>query len=62
MWIGLVLYAACSILLILTPIGSILFIIIYVFVAVVAGALVMPRKDALLQLNIDLKERARIML
>jgi len=60
MWIGLVLYAACSILLILTPIGSILFIIIYVFVAAVANALVMPRKDALLQLNIDPKERARI--
>ena len=60
MWIGLVLYAACSILLILTPIGSILFIIIYVFVAAVANALVMPRKDALLQLNIDSNERARI--
>jgi len=60
MWIGLVLYAACSILLILTPIGSILFIIIYVFVAAVANALVMPRKDALLQLSIDPKERARI--
>jgi len=60
MWIGLVLYAACSILLILTPIGSILFIIIYVFVAAVANALVMPRKEALLQLNIDPNERARI--
>ncbi len=60
MWIGLVLYAACSILLILTPIGSLPFIIIYVFVGAVAGALVMPRKDALLQLNINPKERARI--
>lgn len=60
MWIGLVLYAACSILLIVTPVGSIPFIIIYVFVAAVASALVMPRKDALLQLNIDPKERARI--
>ena len=60
MWIGLVLYAACSILLILTPIGGIPFIIIYVFVGAVASALVMPRKDALLQLNINPKERARI--
>jgi len=60
MWIGLVLYAACSIFLIFTPMGNILFIVIYVFVAAVANALVMPRKDALLQLNIDPKERARI--
>lgn len=60
MWIGLVLYAACSMLLILTPIGSMSFIIIYVFVTAVASALVMPRKDALLQLNINPKERARI--
>jgi MFS family permease len=60
MWIGLVLYAACSLLLILAPIGSIPFIIIYVFAAAVASALVVPRKDALLQLNINPKERARI--
>ncbi|GLB32828.1 hypothetical protein LAD12857_47510 [Lacrimispora amygdalina] len=60
MWIGLVLYAACSILLILTPTRSIGFIIIYVFVGAVASALVMPRKDALLQLNINPGERARI--
>lgn len=60
MWIGLILYASCSILLILAPIGSIPVIIIYVFVAAVAGALVGPRKDALLQLNINPKERARI--
>jgi MFS family permease len=60
MWIGLVLYAACSVLLILTPIGSIPFIIVYVLVGAVAGALVMPRKDALLQLNINPDERARI--
>lgn len=60
MWIGLILYAACSIFLIFTPMGNILFIVIYVFVAAVANALVMPRKDALLQLNIEPKERARI--
>lgn len=60
MWIGLVLYASCTMLLILAPIGSMLFVIIYVFVLAVANALVGPRKDALLQINIDPKERARI--
>ncbi len=60
MWIGLVLYAACSILLILAPSRRIWFIVIYVFVGAVASALVMPRKDALLQLNINPRERARI--
>lgn len=60
MWIGLVLYAGCSILLILTPKGKISLIILYVIVAAVANALVMPRKDALLQLNINPEERARI--
>ncbi len=60
MWVGLVLYAACSILLILAPFGSMPCIIIYVFLAAVASALVVPRKDALLQLNINPRERARI--
>ena len=53
-------YATCSLLLILAPVGSMPLIIIYVFIAAVASALVMPRKDALLQLNINPKERARI--
>lgn len=60
MWIGLVLYAAGSVLLILAPKGNIPFVIIYVFIAAVAGALVVPRKDTLIQLNIDPEERARI--
>ena len=60
MWIGLILYAACALFLIVIPSGAILFIIIYVFVAAVASSLVGPRKDALLQLNINPKERARI--
>lgn len=60
MWIGLVLYATGSILLILAPAGSIVFIIVYVFVVAAAGALVMPRKDALIQLTINPEERARI--
>lgn len=60
MWIGLVLYAGCSLLLIFTPGGNVLFITIYVFAAAVAGGLVLPRKDTLLQLNIHPQERARI--
>ena len=60
MWIGLVLYATGSLLLILAPIGNLTIIIIYVFVGAVASALITPRKDALLQLNINPKERARI--
>ena len=60
MWSGLVLYAGCSILLILTPKDRISLVILYVIVAAVANALVMPRKDTLLQLNINPNERARI--
>lgn len=59
-WIGLLLHATGSILLILAPIGSLTIIIIYVFVGAVASALIAPRKDALIQLNINPKERARI--
>ena len=54
------LYAGCSLLLIFTPGGNVLFITIYVFAAAVAGGLVLPRKDTLLQLNIHPQERARI--
>jgi len=61
MWGGFIIYAACVTLLILMPTkGSIPFIIIYVFFGAVAGAMLVPRKDALLQLNIDPAERARI--
>lgn len=60
MWSGLVLYAVGAVLLIMAPIGNLAFIIIYVFVVAVAGSLVIPRKDALLQLSINPEERARI--
>ncbi len=60
LWIGLVLLATGSLLLILAPIGSIVMIVLYVFVVAVALALIAPRKDALIQLNIEPKQRARI--
>lgn len=60
MWTGLVMYAGCSLLLILTPKENILLIILYVIVVAIANALVMPRKDTLLQLAINPNERARI--
>ncbi|MCL2052494.1 MAG: MFS transporter [Lachnospiraceae bacterium] len=61
MWSGLVINAVGIILLILTPAGnSIPFIIVHVFFGAIAVAMVVPRKDALLQLNIDANERARI--
>ena len=60
LWIGLVLHAVASVLLILAPAGNLIPIFVYVFVGAVANALIAPRKDALLQLNINPQERARI--
>lgn len=60
MWVGLVLYCVAALVLILSPADNLGFVLIYVFVAAVAAALVNPRKDALLQLNIDTQERARL--
>lgn len=60
LWVGLILYAIGSLMLILAPIGNLAIIIIYVFVGAVASALIAPRKDALIQLNINPQERARI--
>lgn len=60
LWIGLALLATGSVVLILAPVGSIVMIVLYVFVVAVASALIAPRKDALIQLNIDPKQRARI--
>jgi MFS family permease len=58
--VGLMLYAGCTLLLILAPPGFLALIIAYVFIMAVANALVMPRKDALLQIKINPEERARI--
>jgi hypothetical protein len=43
----------------IAPVGSLVMIVIYVYVVAVASALISPRKDALIQLNIDPKQRAR---
>jgi MFS family permease len=60
LWTGLALYAVAALVLIFSPVGSLGFVLLYVFVAAVAAALVNPRKDALLQLNITPQERARL--
>lgn len=59
-WAGLALHAVSCVLLILTPGENLVCVVIYVFLGAVAGALIMPRKDALIQLNINPQERARI--
>lgn len=60
LWIGLALYAVAAMVLIFSPVNSIVGVLLYVFVAAVAAALVNPRKDALLQLNLTSQERARL--
>lgn len=60
LWTGLVLYAAAALSLVFSPEGSLGFVLLYVFAAAVGAALVNPRKDALLQLNINPQERARL--
>ena len=57
---GLTLYGAGALVLILAPLGSLAAILLYVFLTAVGAALVNPRKDALLQLNLDAQERARM--
>lgn len=60
LWTGLTLYAAAALSLVFSPEGSLGFVLLYVFAAAVGAALVNPRKDALLQLNINPQERARL--
>ena len=60
LWIGLALYSAAALVLIFSPSNRLGFVLLYVFVAALAAALVNPRKDALLQLNIAPRERARL--
>ncbi|MFR8003865.1 MAG: MFS transporter [Hydrogeniiclostridium sp.] len=60
MWVGLALYAGAVLLLVLSPERNLPCVVLYVFMWAVAAALINPRKDALLQLNINPQERARI--
>lgn len=60
LWTGLALYCLAVGVLLLAPVGGLGFVLVYVFVNAVAAALVNPRKDALLQLNLDPQERARL--
>lgn len=60
MWAGLALYAGAVLLLVMSPEGNLPCVVVYVFMGAVAAALINPRKDALLQLNINPQERARI--
>ena len=60
LWMGLTLYCVAALVLIFSPADSPAFVLLYVFVSAVAAALVNPRKDALLQLNINPQERARL--
>ncbi len=60
LWTGLTLYSAAALILIFSPVNNLGFVLLYVFVAALAAALVNPRKDALLQLNIAPQERARL--
>lgn len=60
LWIGLSLYVVAVLVLIFSPANNVGLVLLYVFVAAVAAALVNPRKDALLQLNINPQERARL--
>jgi MFS family permease len=61
LWTGLIIYAGCQILLIVSPAGQIIPLLLFILLEAVAYALVIPRKDALLAVNIDKQERARIM-
>ena len=61
MWAGLIIFTFGSVMLILIPSGNLLLIVVYLFLVAVANALVLPRRDAMLQIALDPEERARIM-
>jgi len=60
MLIGLVIFIASLTLLILTPVGSIYLLILFIFIDAVAFSFVMPRTESLTQILIEPSERARI--
>jgi MFS family permease len=60
MQVGLVLYILCQALLIFTPKGKIWPLVLFILLEATANALVMPRKDTMVAMNVDPAERARI--
>ncbi|MCL2820965.1 MAG: MFS transporter [Oscillospiraceae bacterium] len=60
MLIGLVIFVACKVLLVLTPVGSLYILFVVVFLDAVAFSFVVPRNDSLIQILIEPSERARI--
>jgi len=60
MLIGLIIFVASNILLVFTPVGSLMILFVFVFFDAVAYSFVVPRNDSLVQLLIEPSERARI--
>ena len=60
MLIGLVIFIASIVLLIMTPVGSLPILFTFIVVDAVAYSFVVPRSDSLTQLLIEPSERARI--
>jgi len=61
MLFGLILYILAHVLLLNTPIDTVLPIVVFTAMDACAAALFLPRRDALFIKNVDPKERARIM-
>ena len=57
---GLAFYIMSMLILILSPVKSMVLIILYTLAEAIAHALFMPRREAMLTLNVDPNERARI--
>lgn len=60
LFIGFILYVLSHILLLSAPKESLLFIILYTLTEAAAYAIIIPRKDALMAIFVDAKERSRI--
>ena len=60
MLIGLIIFIASIVLLIMTPVGSLPILFAFIVVDAVAYSFVVPRSDSLTQLLIEPSERARI--